>query len=235
MKAIFKRELNSYFTSLLGYVFLTIFLLLTGAMFSLVNIFQYQTANMTYFFASINNVAVFFLPLLTMRLFSEDRKLKTDQLLMTSPVSIGDIVLGKFFASFAVLLAGTAITLIYPICLSFFGELPVAETISCYIGFILLCSVILSIGAFLSSVTESQIVAAVAAYGVIIFILLLGTAAQYISNELIASALLWLSPIQRFSEFTLGILNFEPIIYYLSQTTLFKDHHCKEQEQSRKR
>lgn len=221
MKAIFKRELNSYFTSLLGYVFLTIFLLLTGAMFSLVNIFQYQTANMTYFFASINNIAVFFLPLLTMRLFSEDRKLKTDQLLMTAPVSVGDIVLSKFFAAFAVLLAGTAVTLIYPICLSFFGELPIAETISCYIGFILLCSVILSIGAFMSSVTESQIVAAVATYGVIILILLLGTAAQYISNELIASSLLWLSPIQRFSEFTLGILNFEPIIYYLSLTGLF--------------
>lgn len=221
MKAIFKRELNSYFTSLLGYVFLTIFLLLTGAMFSLVNIFQYQTANMTYFFASINNIAVFFLPLLTMRLFSEDRKLKTDQLLMTAPVSVGDIVLGKFFAAFAVLLAGTAVTFIYPICLSFFGELPIAETISCYIGFILLCSVILSIGAFMSSVTESQIVAAVATYGVIILILLLGTAAQYISNELIASSLLWLSPIQRFSEFTLGILNFEPIIYYLSLTGLF--------------
>ena len=115
MRAIFKREFNSYFTSLLGYVFLTIFLLLTGAMFTIVNVFQYQTANMTYFFASINNIAVFFLPLLTMRLFSEDRKLKTDQLLMTAPVSVRDIVLGKFFAAVCVLLIGTAIKIIYKI------------------------------------------------------------------------------------------------------------------------
>lgn len=221
MKAIFKREFNSYFTSLLGYVFLTIFLLLTGAMFTLVNIFQYQTANMTYFFASINNIAVFFLPLLTMRLFTEDRKLKTDQLLMTAPVSVRDIVLGKFFSAVCVLLIGTAITIIYPVILMFFGELPIAETISCYIGFILLCSVILSIGAFMSSVTENQIVAAVSTYGIIIFMLLLSTLAQVISSEAVSSALLWLSPIQRFSDFTLGIFDFESVIYYLTVTGLF--------------
>lgn len=221
MKAIFKREFNSYFTSLLGYVFLTIFLLLTGAMFTLVNIFQYQTANMTYFFASINNIAVFFLPLLTMRLFTEDRKLKTDQLLMTAPVSVRDIVLGKFFSAVCVLLIGTAITIIYPVILMFFGKLPIAETISCYIGFILLCSVILSIGAFMSSVTENQIVAAVSTYGIIIFMLLLSTLAQVISSEAVSSALLWLSPIQRFSDFTLGIFDFESVIYYLTVTGLF--------------
>ncbi len=221
MRAIFKREFNSYFTSLLGYVFLTIFLLLTGAMFTIVNVFQYQTANMTYFFASINNIAVFFLPLLTMRLFSEDRKLKTDQLLMTAPVSLRDIVLGKFFAAVCVLLIGTAITIIYPIILMFFGELPIAETISCYVGFVLLCSVILSIGAFMSSVTESQIVAAVSTYGIIIFMMLLSTLAQLISNEAVSGALLWLSPIQRFSDFSLGIFDFEPIIYYLTVTGLF--------------
>ena len=137
---------------------------------------------------------------------------------MTAPVSLGDIVLGKFFAALGVFLLGALITVIYPITLAFYGELPIAETISCYIGFILLCSVILAIGAFMSSLTDSQIVAAVTTYGIIIFILLLGTAAQYIPNETISSVLLWLSPIQRFSDFTLGMLNFEPVIYYLSLT-----------------
>lgn len=221
MKAIFNREFNSYFTSLLGYVFLTIFLVLTGAVFCMVNIFQLQSANMTYFFASINNIAIFFLPLLTMRLFSEDRKLKTEQLLMTAPVSTKEIVLGKYFAALGVFLAGVLVTVFYPISLSFMGDLPVAETVSCYIGFILLCAVIISIGAFVSSLTENQIVAAVTTYGIIIFMLLLGTIAQYISNEAIVTALLWISPMQRFSDFTLGILNFEPIIYYLSLTGLF--------------
>ena len=211
MKAIFNREFNSYFTSMLGYVFLTIFLLLTGVMFYVVNI-RFMTARMTNFFSIVNNWALFLLPLLTMRLFSEDRKQKTDQLLLTAPISTKEIVFGKYLAAFGIFMVGVLITLIYPVILAFTGNLPIAETISCYVGFILLCSAILAIGAFMSSITESQIVAAIATYGVLIFTLLLGS---------VVKILLWLSPVQRFSDFTLGILNFEPIIYYLSITSLF--------------
>ena len=118
-------------------------------------------------------------------------------------------------------MVGVLITLIYPVILAFTGNLPIAETISCYVGFILLCSAIFAIGAFMSSITESQIVAAVATYGVLIFTLLLSSVASNVSNEIIVKILLWLSPVQRFSDFTLGILNFEPIIYYLSITGLF--------------
>ena len=220
MKAIFNREFNSYFTSMLGYVFLTIFLLLTGVMFYVVNI-RFMTARMTNFFSIVNNWALFLLPLLTMRLFSEDRKQKTDQLLLTSPISTKEIVFGKYLAAFGIFMVGVLITLIYPVILAFTGNLPIAETISCYVGFILLCYAILAIGAFMSSITESQIVAAVATYGVLIFTLLLGSVASNVSNEIIVKILLWLSPVQRFSDFTLGILNFEPIIYYFSITGLF--------------
>ena len=220
MKAIFNREFNSYFTSMLGYVFLTIFLLLTGVMFYVVNI-RFMTARMTNFFSIVNNWALFLLPLLTMRLFSEDRKQKTDQLLLTAPISTKEIVFGKYLAAFGIFMVGVLITLIYPVILAFTGNLPIAETISCYVGFILLCSAILANGAFMSSITESQIVAAVATYGVLIFTLLLGSVASNVSNEIIVKILLWLSPVQRFSDFTLGILNFEPIIYYLSITGLF--------------
>ncbi|MCH5210312.1 MAG: ABC transporter permease subunit [Oscillospiraceae bacterium] len=220
MKAIFNREFNSYFTSMLGYVFLTIFLLLTGVMFYLVNI-GFMTASMTGFFASVNRMAIFFLPLLTMRLFSEDRKLKTDQLLLTAPISTWEIVIGKFLAAFGVLMTGIIITLIYPCILAAHGSLPVGETIGCYIGFILLCAVILSIGALMSSITESQIVAAVTTYGILILTMLLGSVSTYISNEAIVSILLWLSPLERFSDFTLGFMSFEPVIYYLSLTGLF--------------
>lgn len=220
MKAIFNREFNSYFTSMLGYVFLTIFLLLTGVMFYVVNI-RFMTARMTNFFSIVNNWALFLLPLLTMRLFSEDRKQKTDQLLLTAPISTKEIVFGKYLAAFGIFMVGVLITLIYPVILAFTGNLPIPETISCHVGFILLCSAILAIGAFMSSITESQIVAAVATYGVLIFTLLLGSVASNVSNEIIVKILLWLSPVQRFSDFTLGILNFEPIIYYLSITGLF--------------
>ncbi len=220
MKAIFNREFNSYFTSMLGYVFLSIFMLLTGFLFYLMNI-KTLMSSMKYMFAILNNWALFLLPLLTMRLFTEDRRLKTEQLLLTAPVSVKEIVFGKFFAAFAVFMTGIVITLIFPIILSFLGSLPVAETISCYVGFILLCAVILSIGAFMSSITENQIIAAVATYGVLILTLLIGQLATYIANEAIVKVLLWLSPIQRFNDFTLGILNIESIVYYLSLTGLF--------------
>ncbi|HBZ12990.1 MAG TPA: ABC transporter permease, partial [Clostridiales bacterium] len=132
MKAIFNREFNSYFTSMLGYVFLTIFLLLTGVMFYVVNI-RFMTARMTNFFSIVNNWALFLLPLLTMRLFSEDRKQKTDQLLLTAPISTKEIVFGKYFAAFGIFMVGVLITLIYPVILAFTGNLPIAETISCYV------------------------------------------------------------------------------------------------------
>ena len=127
MKAIFNREFNSYFTSMLGYVFLTIFLLLTGVMFYVVNI-RFMTARMTNFFSIVNNWALFLLPLLTMRLFSEDRKQKTDQLLLTAPISTKEIVFGKYFAAFGIFMVGVLITLIYPVILAFTGNLPIAET-----------------------------------------------------------------------------------------------------------
>ena len=143
MKAIFNRELDSYFNSMLGYVFLTIFLLMTGVMFTLANLMS-TSASMTGFFSNINGWSMFILPILTMRMFSEDKKLKTDQLLLTAPISIWSMVLGKFFAAFCVLLTGAAITLFYPITINFFGNVALGETISCYVGFILLCAVIIS-------------------------------------------------------------------------------------------
>lgn len=220
MKAIFKRELRAYFTSMLGYVFLTIFLLLTGAMFYVINLYR-ATSTMTGFFLNINVWTVFLLPMLTMRMFSEDRKLKTDQLLLTAPISVWEMVLGKYFAAAAMLLIGTAVTLLYPVIISLFGALPVAETISCYIGFILLCMAIISIGAFMSSLTESQIVSAISTYGILIILMFLGNLAASVSNEAIVRVLLWLSPMQRFSEFTMGILSLDSVIYYISIIVLF--------------
>ena len=220
MKAIFNRELDSYFNSMLGYVFLTIFLLLTGVMFFFANLAS-TAASMTSFFQNINTWALFLLPILTMRMFSEDKKLKTDQLLLTAPVSIWSIVLGKYFAAVCVFLTALLVTLFYPVVINFFGTLPFAETISCYVGFILLCSVIIAIGGFMSSLTESQIVAAISTYGVLIITLFLGNAASYVSNAALSTVLLWLSPVQRFSSFTQGILDLESVVYYLSLIGLF--------------
>lgn len=219
MRAIFKRELRSYFTSMTGYIFLAMFLLLSGVMFYLNNI-VFGVTSVKNLFQLLTTWAMFILPVLTMRLFAEDRKLKTDQLLMTAPVSVESIVLGKFFAAFAVVGIALAVILIYTIIISFFGVMNWAETISCFAGFALLCSVVLSIGAFMSSLTDSQLVAAVSTYAVLILTVFLGNIAGAASG-IMKSILLWLSPTERFLDFAMGILNPSALVYYISLTALF--------------
>lgn len=220
MIAIFKRELKAYFSSMLGYAFLTIFLVLSGIMFFLMNI-VYANSSMTGFFSSLINWTILILPVLTMRLFSEDKKLKTDQMLLTAPISVTSMVVGKYLAAFVVFLIGCGITLIYPFMMSFFSTVPFAETLTCYTGMILLGAVIIAIGAFMSALTESQIVAAVTTYGVLIVTVFLGSLATQVPKEWMAKVLVWLSPLQRFSDFSMGVLNFEAVIYYLSLAALF--------------
>lgn len=220
MKAIFKREFKAYFTSMPGYVFLSIFLFLSGYMFWGNNIFA-STGTMIWYFASMVSSVVFIIPVLTMRLFSEDRKTKTDQLLITAPISISEMVLGKYFAAVATFLVGVAITLLYPFIMNFYGNVPFAENASAYIGFILFCGSIISIGAFMSSITESQVIALISTYGAVILTIVMDWAAQNVGNAVIAKALLWLSPLNKFTDFTLGVLNIESVLYYISLIAVF--------------
>lgn len=215
MRAILNRELGAYFHSMLGYVFLTLFLLLGGVMFFMQNILRLN-ASMTGFFSNMVSWAIFLLPILTMRLFAEDRKSRTEQLLLTAPVSIPEIVLGKFLGAFGIFLCAMLLFLFYPVVLSFFGAVPVAETVSCFVGFILFCAGILSIGALLSSVTESQIVAAVGTYAIMIIMMFLSNIARGSGIAWISTLMAWISPLDRFYDFTMGILNLESVVYYLS-------------------
>ncbi len=215
MRAILNREFGAYFHSMLGYVFLTLFLLLGGVMFFMQNILRLN-ASMTGFFSNMVSWAIFLLPILTMRLFAEDRKSRMEQLLLTAPVSIPEIVLGKFLGAFGIFLCAMLLFLFYPVVLSFFGTVPVAETVSCFVGFILFCAGILSIGALLSSVTESQIVAAVGTYAIMIIMMFLSSIARGSGIAWISTLMAWISPLDRFYDFTMGILNLESVVYYLS-------------------
>jgi ABC-2 type transport system permease protein len=219
MKAIFKRELRSYFTSMPGYIFLAMFLLLAGVLFYLNNV-VFGVTSVKNLFKLLTTWAVFVLPVLTMRLFAEDRKLKTDQLLMTAPLSVKSIVLGKFFAAFCMVLGALAVMLIYTIIISFFGTMNWAETISCFVGFALLSAVVLSVGTFMSALTDSQVVAAISTYAVLIVTVFLGNIAAAVSGAL-QTALLWLSPTERFLDFAMGILDPSALVYYISLTALF--------------
>lgn len=146
---------------IMGYVFLSVFLLLTGVFFTILNV---RGANGNFHFV-LGEVTIFFfilIPALTMRLFSEEASQKTDRLLFTSPLSVGAIVLGKYFAALSLFLIGTLITIILPVILGRHGELPVSQIIGTYVGFFLLGAACIAIGVFISVLTENQIIAAVA-------------------------------------------------------------------------
>ncbi len=220
MTAIMKREFKGYFKSMLGYTFLTIFMFLSGGVFVLYNLVS-GTTSMSNYFIYMMSLTIFILPILTMRMFSEDKKLKTDQLLLTAPISITDMVLGKFLAALGAFGVSIVLTLIYPLIMSFYAPVPFAETLSLYVGFMLFCMLITAIGSFMSSITENQIVAAISTYCVMIFLLFMDMLTVNISNQTISKILLWISPFDRFDDFAIGVLNIEPIIYYISMTAMF--------------
>lgn len=160
MTAIYKRELKSYLTSMIGYLFIFFVLVLTGIYFSAYQLsaaypkFEYTLSSLTFVF-------LIGVPLLTMRVLAEERKQKTDQLLLTAPVSVGNIVMGKYLALVTVYAIPVVIMCTYPLIMSKFGQVSYAASYTAILGFLLLGCANLAIGVFLSALTESQVIAAV--------------------------------------------------------------------------
>ena len=182
MKAIYKREIKMYFNSMIGYVFIAFFVLITAIYFSIQNIVVLSPD----FQNILSNVIMMFLilgPMLTMRLLSEEKNKKTDQLLLTAPVSIPSIVLGKYFAAVTVFLISLLITGIFPVILAFFGTVAVAQIIGTYIGFFLLGSAFIAVGLWVSSITDNQIVSAVATFAAIFLLLMVQTIVKAASGS----------------------------------------------------
>ena len=188
MVAIVKKELRTYFTSVAGYGFLAVFLLMVGLQFGSVNI----DAKSLEFSRVLYNCTMPFLiliPVLTMRLFAEESRQKTDQLLFTSPLTIAQIVVGKFLAALLLFLIGMSVTTIFPFILSLYGSIPTAETITTYIGYILLGTCFIAVGVFISTLTENQITAAVATFAVLLLFLMMDSLALVMDTKHMASAI----------------------------------------------
>lgn len=163
MLAIIKREFKAYFSSPTGFVFMGFFLLLTGFFFVMANVLQ-ASPDYNAVLGSITFIFLIVVPVLTMRLISEETKQKTDQLLLTSPLSLTKMVLGKYFAAVGVFLLTLLVTALYPILLSFFGSVAAWEILGGYIGFFLLGSSFIAVGLFVSSLTDNQVVAAIVTF-----------------------------------------------------------------------
>lgn len=220
MKAIFKREFKNFFITPIGYIFIGFFMLMSAIMF-VMNVMEPQIADLSGFFASLSVVLVVLVPILTMRLLAEEKRNKTDQLLFTAPVTMTEIVLGKFFATAAIYGLVLVCTWIFPIIMMIVSKPVVGIMISQYVGFFLLGLVFISIGLYISALTENQIISAIASFGILLVLVLLDSFAANISIPIVANIVSWLSITARFEDFFIGILNPAVIIYYLSITALF--------------
>lgn len=171
MRAIYKRELDSYFHSMIGYVFIAFFLAFTGVYFMAYNL-TYGYPVFSYVLSSLVFILMLSIPVLTMKSFSEDRKSKTDQLLLTAPVSLGQIVIGKYLAMVTVFLIPNIVFCLFPLVIKIQGNAYFLTDYSGILIFFLLGCVFISIGMFLSSLTESQIIAALSSIGVLLILYL---------------------------------------------------------------
>lgn len=233
MFAIYKKELRSYFLNAIGYVYVGVFLAVSALLCCYTTLGS-QTYNTSKYFSYIIFSFIVLIPLLTMKLFSEEKKLRTEQLLLTAPVSIWGMVLGKFFAAFTLFVSTVLVS-----CINFFplyayanseglndayaeGVGPVGVSIlCCTIGIICIGMAFIAIGLFVSSLTENQLAAAIITVAIIVTMLLLNMVNEFIDNYVIRFIINWVCFVSRFSTFVSGRLDPSALLYYVSITAVF--------------
>ena len=220
MSAIFRRELGAFFTSGIAYVFLAVFYLLAGVFFYMYTLSP-STTDMSGMFSMLFAVIIFLIPILTMKSFSEEKKQKTEQGLLTAPVGLGGIVLGKYFATILMYIFGVSIVLIYALIISYFGSVDWGILFSNYLALILLGAAFIAIGMFISSLTENQVVAAVGGICSLLFLCLVDILTNYISIDFITDFLNSISFYNKYYEFTCGIFNLSSVLFYISTAVIF--------------
>ncbi len=221
MGAVYKREMRAYFTSPIGYIVTAVMLFLMGLYFTYM--FAQGYADISFMFMSISSIALLISPIITMRLFSEDKKQKIDQVLLTAPVKLWKIVLGKFFAALSLFMLPFTASLFYQIIIALNKTATVSWVMyfSNVAGMLLLGAAILSIGLFISSMTESQIIAGIFGMVVAFFIMQIDYFASAVDSEIFSKICTYFSFINRFYAFTSGKIDFSNMVFFLSITALF--------------
>lgn len=221
------KEFKGYLTSPMAYIVICIFLLISGGSFALyLSSTEYTDTSIIGFIeplkifgSSIGNIFIpLFTSILTMRLLSEEKKLGTWELLLTSPVKDFEVIIGKFMGSLGIFVMMLILTLYYPLLLIIMGDPDMGPIWTSYLGLLLLGSSALAVGIFASSLTSNQIVAAVISGGILVILWISGLTA---GASGIGQALSYISMSYHFSYFSIGVIDTRDIIYYLSVIALF--------------
>lgn len=231
MTAILKREFTSYFTSPLGYVFIAVFYGFSGLFLWMLSLTT-GSANMSGTFLWMFFIMIVLIPVLTMRTMADDKRQKTDQLTLTSPISLFGLVMGKFLAAFFIFLIGVAVLFVYAVFISgavadtaaksgveaTFGWASVFGNLT---GITLVGAVFISVGIFISSLTENQMIAAIGSIGANIVLCLFDVLANYVNVDWLQELIKSLSLFYKYQEFTYGIFSLTNIVFFLSLIALF--------------
>ena len=220
MLAIYKRELKGYFTTPIGFIYLAAFFAICG-FYWFAGSLLYGSSDLSLLFSTLFTISAFLAPLLTMRLLTEEKRNKTDQLLLTSPVSLTGLVVGKFLSALTVYTIGILITAVYQFVMSFFGEVQWSTYWGNLLGLFLLGAAVLSIGMFLSSLTENQVIAAVGGFGVALLLLLIDSLGSSVGVTWLQELTMDISFYQQYADFPLGLVNIPSVIFFLSVVFLF--------------
>lgn len=212
MRAIYLRELQGYFYTPVGYVFMGVFLMLGSVFFGAANLAA-RSGDMMTLLRNMSYLWMLLSPVLTMRLMAGEKGRHTDQLLFSSPCPLHSIVSGKFFAACTVMLMTIVLTFVYPVLVAIFGKLYLGETIVAYIGFILQGGCFIAMDMLVSAFCRSQVTAAIAAFGANLFIWLMDAITAAMHGTWIAEVLSFVSLNQRFTPFTNGQLSFANMLY----------------------
>lgn len=220
MGAILKRELGSYFSSAIAYVVMAMFFGFSGFFF--VNTcFAGNTSNLSYTFSNFFVILIFLTPIIAMKTFSEEKRQRTDQALLTSPAGLFEIVMGKFLGAFVLFALCCLIFIVYGIVISFFTPANWAVIFCTTVGLLLVGGALIAIDVFISALTESQIIAAIVGMAVGLVVYMMSTIISMVELDWLKSVLTAISFTNYYGTFTYGMLDLGGVVFFLSVIALF--------------
>ena len=225
MLAIYRREMGAFFTSGVAYVFLAVFWLVSGIFFYN-GVVGNATTDTSALFSSMFYIVMVLIPVLTMKLLSEEKKNRTDQGLLTAPISLWDIVLGKYFAALTLFIIAESVVFIYAFILNYLGDVVWTPLIGNYVAMIFLGAAFIAVGLFVSSLTESQMASAVVSLVLLLVIYLSEVMVSNFQNggkfkKAIYFVVSKLAFYSRYVEFTRGVFSLPSIVFFISAAFLF--------------
>jgi len=211
---LLKKEINGFFSTPFGFVFMGIFLLLSGLSFVTYNLLG-GGGDLAGMFSLLGNLSFVVFPVLTMRLFAEERRAGTEHLLISSRLTIARIVIAKYLAAVFVLLVSLIVTLIYVGIIATYGYPNYGAIAASYLGYLLLGMAMIAVCIFASSMAENQVTAAIMSFGMLFVLVMLGPLGNNIQAPGLSAGISALAVTQRYNEFTLGIFRLGAVVYYL--------------------